>query len=67
MIIILDDIRWSPDMYQAWQVLAKDPRWQISIDLNRMGLLIKNPDILHHQEYLIINHGLKPWRLGLLR
>jgi predicted O-methyltransferase YrrM len=65
--IIIDDIRWNEDMYGAWKKLAKDPRWQLSIDLLQIGILIKNQNLLQHHSYKIINSVLKPWRLGIFR
>lgn len=38
-IIIVDDIRWSQEMAEAWRQLCKNPKVSISIELDRMGLL----------------------------
>lgn len=67
VVIIVDDIRWNEDMYMAWKALAKDQRWQLSIDLFRIGLLIRNEDMKDHQAFKIIESKFKPWHIGLTR
>jgi len=39
-IFILDDIRWSDDMFKAWNSLKNSNNYNVSIDLFRMGILI---------------------------
>lgn len=39
--IILDDIRWSDSMFSSWKRLKDDNRFNVSIDLFRMGILLK--------------------------
>ncbi len=38
-VFILDDIRWSKEMYKAWKEIKSHPRVTVSIDLFRMGLV----------------------------
>ena len=40
-IIIIDDIRWSSDMKNTWNLLVSDQNYHLSLDLFRMGILIK--------------------------
>jgi len=51
-IIILDDIRWSPEMYRAWQQIIQDKRVNVSIDLFQLGILFINPK-LRKQHFFI--------------
>lgn len=39
-IFILDDIRWSNGMFEAWNILRNSEKYNVSIDLFRMGILI---------------------------
>ena len=66
-VVIIDDIRWSDDMYGAWLKLVKDDRWNISLDLYRMGILICNDDIKHRIDKMVIQSKWKRWKLGLYR
>lgn len=45
-IIVLDDIRWSKDMLFAWNNLVKGHEYNLSIDLFKIGILLKRK----HQE-----------------
>lgn len=40
-VLILDDIRWSHQMFDAWNQLIEDNRFNVSIDLYREGILMK--------------------------
>ena len=42
-LIILDDIRWSNSMYDAWIKIMNDPKYHLSIDLFRMGIISLRP------------------------
>ncbi len=39
-IFVLDDIRWSNSMFNAWQELIKSDEFHVSIDIFRMGIVI---------------------------
>lgn len=38
-VIILDDIRWSSDMYRVWEYLCTYSQFNYTIDFGRIGLL----------------------------
>jgi predicted O-methyltransferase YrrM len=38
-IIILDDIRWSEDMFRAWEQIKNSDKFNVTVDLFRMGLI----------------------------
>jgi predicted O-methyltransferase YrrM len=52
IILVVGDNHWSREMSEAWQVLRKDPRCQISIDLFEMGILIYQRNITPGQYVL---------------
>lgn len=45
-IFILDDIRWSNSMKSAWDTIENDPRFHLTMDLFRVGVILKRT----HQE-----------------
>lgn len=42
-LLILDDIRWSASMKHAWDQIVQDPRFHVTIDFFRFGLISKRP------------------------
>ncbi len=51
-MIILDDIHWSKEMNDAWEVLKKHPKVSLSIDLFEAGILFLQPDLMHENYVL---------------
>jgi len=45
-LFIIDDIRWSADMLEAWKSLEKNQDYHLTMDLFRMGIIARRP----HQE-----------------
>jgi predicted O-methyltransferase YrrM len=52
-VIILDDIRWSPGMYQAWEELKGREEFNLSIDFGRMGLLFHIDRKMVKQDFIL--------------
>jgi predicted O-methyltransferase YrrM len=42
-VILFDDIRWSGGMQEAWDLLQRDPRVRVSIDLGKVGICVYGP------------------------
>jgi predicted O-methyltransferase YrrM len=42
--IIFDDINWSPDMRKAWEEVIRHPEIHVSIELFRMGIVLKRKE-----------------------
>jgi predicted O-methyltransferase YrrM len=53
-IFILDDIRWSKGMKDAWLELIKMEKFHVSMDLFRIGILVKRPQ--QAKEHFIIKY-----------
>ncbi len=51
-IFILDDIRWSDDMYTSWNILIQSTDYHLSMDLFKMGILVKKQS--KHKEHFVI-------------
>ncbi len=51
-IFILDDIRWSDSMLDAWKKIESNPKYHLTIDLFRVGLISKRP--MQEKEKFII-------------
>jgi predicted O-methyltransferase YrrM len=53
-ILVLDDIRWSNDMLEAWKSLIKSDDYHLSIDLFKVGILVRRPH--QEQEHFVIRY-----------
>ncbi|QTY26748.1 O-methyltransferase [Flavobacterium sp. CS20] len=44
-IVILDDIYWSKEMQEAWQLICKDKEVKVSLDLYFWGIVFFKPEL----------------------
>ncbi len=42
-IFLLDDIRWSKDMFESWSEIICSEEFHLTMDLFRMGIIIRRP------------------------
>jgi len=42
-VFILDDIRWSQSMFEAWEKLQSSEFYHLTMDLFRMGIIVQRP------------------------
>ncbi|MCX7953574.1 MAG: class I SAM-dependent methyltransferase [Bacteroidales bacterium] len=52
-IVVIDDIYWSKEMHEAWNIIKNDPDVSLSIDIFRMGLIFFTDKIFFKQHYKI--------------
>ncbi len=52
-ILIFDDIHWSAGMEEAWEVIRKDPRVYLTVDLFFIGLVFLREEFKVKQEFVI--------------
>lgn len=51
-IVVLDDIKWSKEMQEAWKKIVNHPQVTMSIDLNKFGIVFFKPDFTK-QHYVL--------------
>ncbi len=51
-IFILDDIRWSASMFDAWQKIIADPEYHVTMDFFRMGMVVRRP--MQRKEHFVV-------------
>ncbi len=51
-LFIIDDIRWSSDMLDAWNKISKLPSYHVTVDLFYLGLVWKRS--IQEKEHFIL-------------
>ncbi|GAA5220435.1 O-methyltransferase [Membranihabitans marinus] len=64
-IIIFDDIHWTPDMEDAWEIIKKDECVSYSVDLFQIGIIFTQALNKEAEHRIIIPWKYKPWKLKL--
>ncbi|MEP7375089.1 MAG: class I SAM-dependent methyltransferase [Chitinophagaceae bacterium] len=52
-ILIFDDIHWSPDMEQAWEIIQQHPSVRCTIDLFFIGIVLFRQEFKEKQHFKI--------------
>jgi len=61
-VLVFDDIYWSKDMSEAWQIIKNHPSVKLSLDMFYFGVVFFNVDILKKQDFKILSSKFKPWQ-----
>lgn len=52
-VIVIDDIRWSPEMLRAWKAILDDPEVRISVDAFSFGLIFLGDRFKSREHHLV--------------
>lgn len=52
-IVIFDDIHWSAEMHEAWQIIKNDEKVSLSIDLFYFGIVFFQSDFKEKQHFVL--------------
>lgn len=61
-VIIFDDIYWSKDMSEAWEIIKSNKKVKFTIDLYYFGIVFFNEDIKEVQHFKILPSRFKLWQ-----
>ncbi len=51
-VLVIDDICWSAEMFEAWKVISNHPRVKVTIDLYQMGIVFFKEE-LSKENYIL--------------
>jgi len=61
-VLVFDDIYWSKDMTEAWEIVKKHPSVRLSLDMYYFGIVFFNINIMKKQDFKILSSRFKPWQ-----
>jgi len=61
-VLIFDDIYWSKEMTEAWDIVKAHSDVKLTIDLYYFGLVFFNPNFKEKQHFKILASKFKPWQ-----
>ena len=64
-VFVFDDIYWSKEMKEAWDVIKLHPKSRLTIDIFQFGLVFLHDEILEKQHFTLIDSKYKFWRTGI--
>jgi hypothetical protein len=53
-VFVLDDIRWSDSMFEAWNSIVNNPQYNVTIDLFRVGIAIRRTE--QRKEHFVLRN-----------
>ena len=53
-VFVLDDIRWSDSMFEAWNSIVNNPQYSVTIDLFRVGIAIRRTE--QRKEHFVLRN-----------
>ncbi len=63
-VFVFDDIYWSQEMTDAWELIKQNKRVSHSIDLYQFGILFFRKKTGNAEHHTLISHKWKPWSAG---
>ncbi len=58
-VVLFDDIRWAPGMWEAWQMMKEEPGLAWTLDLGRFGLVHRGDAPTRHYDFSVFTGWLR--------
>ncbi len=66
-VVVFDDIHWSTEMEEAWEVVKQHTAVTLSIDLFFMGIVFFRKDQKEKEHFEVVTARSKPWNMGFFK